>query len=221
VKKPWWTVAGPHYGAVLVMLVATFGFMAAAPRDAWTGPVRVALTGLTLLLALSTTPRVDRRLVWFIRALVLLALVSSIATTGASNDTTTGASAILTALLIALMPIVIVLGVVDEPAVTAQSIFGAICIYILLGMFFALVYGAIGAIGSGDFFAGDVKGTSNEFLYFSFVTLTTTGYGDFTAASNLGRTLAVTEALVGQLYIVTVLALIVTRFSGAVRRHRA
>jgi nucleoside permease NupC len=103
--------------------------------------------------------------------------------------------------------------------VSAQSVFGAICIYILLGLFFAVVYGAIGALGSSSFFASGVVGTSNDFLYFSFVTMTTTGYGDFTAASDLGRTLAVTEALLGQLYIVTVLALIVTRFSGAVRRR--
>jgi Ion channel len=201
------------------MLMITFSFLAAAPHETWTDPVRVALTGGTLLLTLSTTPQIHARVVWLARGLVVVALVSSLATLNASADASTGASAILTALLVAVMPPVIVMGVKDQPSVNAQSVFGAICIYILLGLFFSVVYGAIGALGSSPFFASGVEGTSNDFLYFSFVTMTTTGYGDFTAASALGRTLAVTEALLGQLYIVTVLALIVTRFSGAVRRR--
>jgi hypothetical protein len=48
-------------------------------------------------------------------------------------------------------------------------------------------------------------------LYFSFVTLATLGYGDYTAAGELGRTLAIVEALVGQLYLVTVIAVLVSR----------
>jgi hypothetical protein len=218
--KPWWRTGGPHYGAVLVMLMITFAFLAAAPHDKWTDPVRVALTGCTLMLTLSTTPQINPRLTWILRAFVLIALVASLAALGATTDASQGTSAILTALLVGLMPTVIVIGVKDQPAVNAQSVFGAICMYILLGLFFALLYGAIGALGPDPFFASGVTGTSNEFLYFSFVTMTTTGYGDFTAASDLGRTLAVTEALLGQLYIVTVLALIVTRFSGAVRRKQ-
>jgi len=215
----WWTREGPHYGAVLVMLMITFCFLAAAPHEAWTDPVRVALTGTTLLLTLSTTPQIRAHWVWAARVLVASALLSSLAALTASEDASTGTSAILAALLVGVMPAVIVIGLKDQPSVSAQSVFGAICIYILLGLFFSVVYGAIGALGSGSFFASGVEGTSNDFLYFSFVTMTTTGYGDFTAASALGRTLAVTEALLGQLYIVTVLALIVTRFSGAVRRR--
>lgn len=215
----WWTRNGPHYGAVLVMLTITFCFLAAAPHEKWTDPVRVALTGGTLLLTLSTTPQIRAHVVWVARGFVVLALISSLATLGGSVDASAGVSAILTALLVGVMPPVIVIGVKDQPSVTAQSVFGAVCVYILLGLFFAVVYGGIGALGSSSFFASGVVGTSNDFLYFSFVTMTTTGYGDFTAASDLGRTLAVTEALLGQLYVVTVLALIVTRFSGAVRRR--
>lgn len=215
----WWTRNGPHYGAVLVMLMITFSFLAAAPRESWTDPVRVALAGGTLLLTLSTTPQVRAHWVWATRLFVVVALIASLAALSASTDASNGTSAILTALLVGVMPPVIVMGVKDQPTVNAQSVFGAICIYILLGLFFSVVYGAIGALGSGSFFANGEVATSNDFLYFSFVTMTTTGYGDFTAATSLGRTLAVTEALLGQLYIVTVLALIVTRFSGAVRRR--
>ena len=55
-----------------------------------------------------------------------------------------------------------------------------------------------------------MPGTPNDFLYFSLATLTTTGYGDLSAATELGRAMAVTEALIGQMYLVTVLAVIVS-----------
>ena len=54
-------------------------------------------------------------------------------------------------------------------------------------------------------------GRSRLRLYFSYATLCTVGYGDYTAASDLGHTLAVSEALLGQLYLVTVVALLVGR----------
>jgi hypothetical protein len=70
-------------------------------------------------------------------------------------------------------------------------------------------------LGSGHFFAQGTDGTRSLRLYFSFVTLATLGYGDYTPAGNLGHTLAVLEALIGQLYLVTVLALLVSRLRSA------
>src|SRR2546421_413652 len=109
----------------------------------------------------------------------------------------------------------IVIGVVDQDGVNAQSVTGAICIYILIGLLFLFVYGAIAVLGSGHFFAQGTDGTRSLRLYFSYVTLATLGYGDYTPAGDLGHTLAVLEALVGQLYLVTVLALLVSRLRGA------
>ena len=77
---------------------------------------------------------------------------------------------------------------------------------------------AIGTFDSRAFFAQQSNATVADYLYFSFVTMTTTGYGDLTAAHGLGRALAVLEALIGQLYLVTVIALLVSNLS---RRGRA
>lgn len=90
-----------------------------------------------------------------------------------------------------------------------QTLLGAICIYLLLGILFANAYGFIGALEAGPFFAGLSDGSWTDRLYFSFTTMTTVGYGDLTAASDVGRMLAITEALLGQLYLVSVVALIV------------
>ena len=86
--------------------------------------------------------------------------------------------------------------------------------YILLGMFFSFIYGTIGHL-SGPFFANGADATVSRCLYYSFTTLTTVGYGDFTAASNLGHTLSVSEALFGQIYLVTIVSLIVANLGRA------
>ena len=95
---------------------------------------------------------------------------------------------------------------------------GVLSLYILLGMLFGFMYGAIDHVGSGDFFAGGQSATVAHCLYFSFVTLTTVGYGDFAARTDLGHTLSNFEALLGQIYLVTVVSLIVSNLGRPARR---
>jgi hypothetical protein len=93
--------------------------------------------------------------------------------------------------------------------------FGVLCVYLLIGSAFAYAYGIISAIDDGGFFAEISGGDQPDFLYFSFTTMTTTGFGDLTAAHDLGRSLAITEALIGQIYLVTLVALIVGNIGQA------
>jgi voltage-gated potassium channel Kch len=80
------------------------------------------------------------------------------------------------------------------------------------------MFGAIAAPDDGRFYAELLGPSRSDALYFSYVTLATVGYGDLTPATELGRTLAVAEALLGQIYLVTVVALIVGNLGG---RRRA
>jgi hypothetical protein len=82
-------------------------------------------------------------------------------------------------------------------------------------MAFAFTYGAIDRLGGHPFFTGDQTATTSHCLYFSFATLTTMGFGDFVARADLGHTLAVLEALIGQIYLVTVVSLIVSNLRPA------
>lgn len=99
-----------------------------------------------------------------------------------------------------------------------MTILGALSIYLLIGTFFAALFRAVAAFSNEPFFVTKAARTV-DYLYFSFVTLTTTGYGDLTARTDLGRMLAVTEALLGQLYLVSVVALVVGNI-GRERRAR-
>ncbi len=87
--------------------------------------------------------------------------------------------------------------------------FGVLCIYLLIGSIFAFAFGVVDSLSSTPFFAQHAAASTHNLLYFSFATITTTGYGDLTAATDVGRSLAIAEALTGQIYLVTVVAAIV------------
>jgi hypothetical protein len=106
---------------------------------------------------------------------------------------------------------VIARSAIRRRVIDVRTIMAALCIYVLLGMLWAFVFGAIGNITSTAFFVQQAHPANADYLYFSFITQLTVGYGDLTAASNLGRACAVLEALIGQIYLVTVVAVLVTR----------
>jgi hypothetical protein len=205
---------GYQYGWVLLLLGATFVVMAAGPPDAWTRVLTVFLQGLTLLAALLAS-RVSRRRFRIAAIVSLLALLAAVTSVSVSTATEpSGVFFLLDILLVATVPVVIARALWQRKIIDIQTVLGAVCIYVLLGMMFAFVYAAINALDSSPFFVQTAHATTPDFLYFSFVTQTTVGYGDFTAAADLGRALAVLEALTGQLYLVTVIAVLVSRLSG-------
>ena len=81
--------------------------------------------------------------------------------------------------------------------VSAIAAIAAIAAYLMMGMFFAFAYRAIGAIQAGPFFGPSGDGTFTQDLFFSFTTLTTTGYGNLIPAGHPGESFAVLEMLIG------------------------
>ena len=141
---------------------------------------------------------------------VLAGFAATLVTVPVYGSNALGAMAVVNALLVAVAPIAIASSVVRRRVIDVQTVLAALCIYVLLGMLWAFVFTAIGAFGSAAFFVQEAHPTSAEYLYFSFITQTTVGYGDLTAAGNLGRACAVLEALIGQIYLVTIVALLVS-----------
>lgn len=201
-----------RYGLVLLLILFTIGFELAAPEDDTTRVITVIAQGLTLLAALRAS-RVSE--VW-VRAAAVVVVLTLLGTLGliSLSDDPESASRILSLLLAAGAPIAIAFGIArglrEAGMVTVQTMFGVLCIYLLVGLIFSLLLSVAASFSDQTFLNGATNPDSADFLYFSFVTLTTTGYGDITPATNLGRSLAITEALVGQIYLVTVVALIVT-----------
>jgi hypothetical protein len=206
-----------RFGIVLLLLLATFIFLAAGPTGDWVPLVAVVLQGATLLAAFAASG-VGRRLWRLALVVVLAALVSASAAVFVGGKWISGSVFLLNLFLVGAAPVVIINSLVRRRVIDLRTVLGAVCVYVLIGMMWSFAFTAIGTFDSSAFFAQQSNATVADYLYFSFVTMTTTGYGDLTAAHGLGRALAVLEALIGQLYLVTVIALLVSNLS---RRSRA
>jgi hypothetical protein len=200
------------YAWLLALIAAVFLIegIVADPSDAVL-VLLTALLGTTTVLALHVAhARPAVRTAGAVIAAGLVATTLIEALTGGVDGATL---AIANAFLVALAPIAIITGVVRRltavRAVTVEAVIGVLSVYLLLGMLFAFVYVAIDRLGTGFFFAQEVTATVSRCQYFSFTTLATVGYGDLTARSNFGHTLSVFEAVLGQVYLVTVVSLIV------------
>jgi hypothetical protein len=204
-----------RYGMLLLALGATFFFDGVAESGDLQAAIGTVLVGATLMLALNAAEVPKRRL--RVAAAIILTIVAGvvIASLAGNGTTVAGIAAIANGLLVALAPPAVVIGLLRNlratGAVTITVVAGVLCLYLLVGLFFAFTYIAVQNLGGAPFFANGDAATSARSVYFSFATMTTVGYGDFTARANLGHTMAVTEALLGQIYLVTVVAAIVSR----------
>jgi hypothetical protein len=206
-----------RYGLLLACLFVLFVALGVASGGPWEDAIITALAAATLVFALragEVAPRVTAAVTAGAAAITIA--VAVLAAAGVDN---TVAARLGAAALVLGAPPAIAVGVVrglrERGGATVQAIMGVLCIYLLLGMFYAFLYGSIDRLGGDPFFAGGAAATTSNCLYFSFTTLTTVGYGDLAARSDLGHTVAVTEALIGQIYLVTVVAVLV---SGLAKR---
>jgi hypothetical protein len=191
---------------LIVICILTFTFAA----DGTVGRFFViALQGVTLTVILRSS-QAKPRTVRLAGILTLLSLVAVVLTASAGGKLAQAGPGIIGALLALVGPIVIARRLVRQDTINFRTVAGAVCIYLLAGLFFALVFWTMGAIQSRGFFAQVNPASPTDFVYYSFITLTTVGYGDLTAVHNAGRLSSVLEALFGQLYLVSVVALLVS-----------
>jgi hypothetical protein len=210
--------ASRSYSFVLLLILVAFAFTATAPDETWSRGVLVLIECATLIVALWTSRETPVPLLLGLLILVTVGIaVAQIVIAGESLTVLTGT---FSGLLVVAIGAVIVRGVISEGTVSQRSVIGAVCVYFLLGMLFVFAYSDVAAVASRPFFAQGTDGTLALRLYFSFVTLSTVGYGDYTAASNLGHMLSALEALLGQLYLVTVIAVLVSRMRFQPRNAR-
>ncbi len=102
--------------------------------------------------------------------------------------------------------------------VTFNAVAGSLAIYLSTGLMFAWLVGFLAQVSGPPYFAQRATTSAGDKIYFSFTTLTTTGFGDLTPATAAGHALAVIEMLIGQLYLVTVIGLLIGNFAARGRQ---
>lgn len=212
--------AGPvgRYGVLLVTLIAAY-LVSAVTESRWGGGIHVAFVAAIGVLSLRNAQRLRPRVVRIARAVIVATAIAASICVTSNNTAARGAGAIWNAVMLMLTVLVIVERVVRLDQVTAQSLYAALSAYLLIGMMFSEVFGALDVLVPGPFFAAGQLANGQTLQYFSFTTLTTLGYGDYTAAGSLGRAVAVLEAVAGQVFLATLVARLVSAYEKPGRRR--
>jgi Ion channel len=185
------------YGLVLLMIVTTY-VLATALSQRWAASVL-------------RTSQARRGLRLAADGLFVLAAVAAVANLRPRSGLPLEPSVfVASGVLYLVAPFSIVRHIAYRRAVDRETMLGALAAYLFIGMAFAFVYRFLGAVQASTFFGDEGDGTLSQDLFFSFVTLTTTGYGNLVPAGNPGQSLAVLEALMGQLFLVTAVGKLVS-----------
>jgi hypothetical protein len=208
-----------RYGLLLGLVLACIVVLLVLPGDTLGVLVGVGLLAMTVVVATEVADLrsgLRRRVRLVVGAVLVASVVSLVAvTTGTVQATPVVTASGLLALLLGFgVPAIIVKDVVDRhEAITLQTVAAGLCVYLLLGLAFSFAHGLTDVIAPGSYSRGLDPPSS---IYLSFVTLTTVGFGDVTPVGGVARAVTVLEAVIGQIYLVSVVALLV----GNVGRHR-
>jgi voltage-gated potassium channel Kch len=203
-----------RYGFVLLLLLVAYVL---AGIDA--GPVLdglLSIIWISVLLAALWSPGIPRRLRQLGVVATGLVLVSSISLNLVATDEASGWRLLIFAVAQAAALLAILNRILRHERVNFQTVMGGVAAYALIAFVMAAAYHGLELLSDETFLNGVVA--EGDFTYFSFVTLTTVGYGDITAASDLAKRLVVIEAFVGQVFIITLVARLVSLWGQPLRR---
>jgi hypothetical protein len=207
---------GDSYGTLFICIVATYVVVALVEDSSEFRPVITAAYGLTLLLALHTS-HVRGRLIVGFAILVAFVFAGSVAV-AMTGEPFRGGSYLMV-ILVAIAPVVVLVRIARHPVVNLETVIGAIDAYLLIGIAYSAVYRMMDAMAPHFFAQG--KASAVQYLYFSFTVLTTLGFGDLSPGTDPGRVVVTSEALLGQLFLVTIVAVLVANLGRARRPVRA
>jgi hypothetical protein len=202
-----------RFAAVFVLVLSLCVFLILAPDSDWAHAISLGLLSAALIVVVATSRasahvRHARSLAALVAAVFLMLVVAL----GLIGDVPVFMIATLMSLAIPLALVGGLLRLIRTRGVTLQAVAGALTIYVLLGLVFSWMIGIVARLGDGPFFSDGTDGNVSEHVYFSFTALTTTGFGDLAAATQSGRALVLLEMLAGQLYLVTVIGVVIGSF---------
>jgi hypothetical protein len=213
--------ASDAFGLVLVLVLTTYVLASVISNRGWSAVLLTLATGATSVVSLTSS---HARPVNVRRALMLAALATALAFVSAAFGGRLGlnVASFLEIGLLAMAMAAVLRRVVTSDTVSFRTILGAISVYISLGILFTWAYGTIDRIEGGGFFGPGVATKGSDFLFFSYTTLTTTGYGDLVPTGQVGRMVSGLEMMLGQIFLVTLVAGLVSLWrpgEGLLRRR--
>lgn len=209
------------FGLVLAAVLLTYVLASLLGNRGWESVILCAATSATSVIALTSShaqARLVRAAIWLSAAAILLAAIGALS--GARlwlNVATVIQVGLLTVAMAAVLR-----RVLTAAEVGSRTILGALSVYAVLGILFTFVYGFVERVQGGVFFEGHPHPSGGDFLFFSYTTLTTTGYGNLVPGGQPGRLFAGLEMMLGQIFLVTLVAGLVSlwRPGEALRRRR-
>ena len=207
------------FGLVLVLVLLTYVVTSLLGDRGWEAVVLCLMTSATSIVALSSAHarhRVVRGAILISALTVLLAIVG--AATGA--EVWLNVSSAVQVLLLAVAMAAVLRRVIANAGADSRTILGAISVYTVLGLLFTFLYVFVARVQSGPFFEGHPHARGSDFIFFSYTTLTTTGFGDLVPAGQPGRMLTGLEMLTGQIFLVTLVAGLVSLWRPGERFRR-
>jgi voltage-gated potassium channel Kch len=194
------------YGLVLFLILVTFVVTMTLPQEGKAGRVAaIAASALTSIVAL-TSSDVRAARVRLAASVSAVAIVLAVLGVAIPSDPLLGAAFLAETVLLAVAAVTILRRVIGAIDVDFRTILGAISVFTMLGLLFSSAYLALARFQSGEVFTGVSNPRSSDFLFFSYTTLTTTGYGNLVPAGVVGQSIAVFEMLIGQIFLVTLVA---------------
>ena len=210
--------SGARYGSLLLILVVTY-LLSAFTVASLVSAVQVLLFLAVVLIALRGG-QFHRRTGRFVAVGLLIGSgIAAVLQVVDQNGYGAALASLWTALILVLAVILILRHVLGRPEITVQSIYGVLSAYMMIGLIFSAVYIAMWKFAGQPFFTHVASDDTNTklFQYFSFTTLTTLGYGDYTAVGDGGRAFAVLEAMIGQMFLATLVARLVAGIRWSAR----
>ncbi len=209
------------FGLVFVLVILSYVLSSLLTNKGWSSVLICVTTSATSVVALTSSHAPHRR----VRLAIAISAVSvALAMIGAISDQRIwlNLASVVQIGLLSVAMLAVLMRVVTTPEVNSRTILGALSVYTVLGLLFTFLYALVDRLQDGPFFEGVPHPHGGDFLFFSYTTLTTTGYGDLVPGGQPGRMISGLEMMIGQIFLVTLVAGLVAlwRPGEGLRRRR-
>jgi hypothetical protein len=205
------------YALLFVLLIVDYMMLILVDSPRWQGLATAVPVSLTVVLALHTSAA-GRRALAIAWVAVGACFVVGLGQLVSPHPNVRGTMYVVLTVLLVMAPLAIVRRVLQHERVEVSTLLGGLDVYIIIGLTFSTLFIALAYLHPHPPFLAQLPRRPHDpvdYVYLSFVTLTTVGFGDLTPKASLARSVVVLEALIGQIFLVTMVARLVSMYSAS------